>query len=106
MILIDVNYIFGKIDHINIHGHGGLEYGKDVICAGVSACSIGALNALDNSENYKINISEGYLDLKRILDSTMHDEIVLETLITQLDTIRKSYPDRVRINVSGKEGNQ
>ncbi len=106
MILVDVNYIFGKINHVRIHGHGGLEYGKDVICAGVSACSIGALNALDNAENYKLAISEGLIDLESIHESTMHDEIVLETLIVQLDTIQKKYPDRVKIKVSGKEGNQ
>lgn len=106
MILIEINYVFGKINRITISGHGGLEYGKDIICAGVSACSIGALNALDNAENYQLKIKEGYIDLKCIKSSTMHDEIVLETLIVQLDTIEKKFKDRVKIRVSGKEGNQ
>ncbi len=106
MICVDVNYVFGKIASLKIEGHGGLDYGKDIICAGVSACSIGALNALNQAENYKFDIRAGFLELKRIQDSTLHDEIVLETLIVQLKTIEKKFPKNVKINVSGKEGNQ
>jgi uncharacterized protein len=106
MILVEVNYVFGKLESLNIKGHGGLEYGKDIICAGVSACAYGALNALNNAENYKIELKSGLLKLQKLHDSTTHDEIVLETLIMQLETIRKKFPDRVKIKVSGKEGNQ
>ncbi len=106
MIRVDVNYVFGKIVFLKIEGHGGLDYGKDIICAGVSACSIGALNALDHAEDYQLEIHSGFLELKRIQESTLHDEIVLETLIVQLKTIEKKFPKNVKINVSGKEGNQ
>ena len=106
MIQVDIYYVDNSLSHLMIKGHGGLEYGKDVICAGVSACLIGALNALNNAENYNIVVKEGYCLLDKVNDSTTHDEVVLETLIVQLQTIEKSYSNRIKINVSGKEGNK
>lgn len=106
MIHVNINYVDNSLSHMTIKGHGGLEYGKDVICAGVSACLIGALNALDNAENYDIVVEEGYCTIDKKNDTTMHDEVVLETLIMQLETIGKSYPDRLTIKFSGKEGNK
>ncbi len=106
MIKVTVDYVENSLSHLLIKGHGGLEYGKDVICAGVSACVYGALNALDNAENYELIMKEGLTELTLVHDATMHDEIVLETLVVQLDTISQRYPDHVKIKVSGKEGNK
>lgn len=104
MISVLVEYDSKHLIHLVVKGHGGLEYGKDVICAGVSCCIIGALNALTSCENYLIEVRSGFMELKSKQTSTDHDEVVLETLVVQLDTIRKQYPDRVRIKVSRKEG--
>lgn len=106
MIKILAEYYNESLIHLSVIGHGGLPYGKDVVCAGVSSCVIGALNALNNAENYQIDIHEGYVDIKCVNEETFHDEVVLETLIVQLTTISKSYSDRVKIIVSRKEGNK
>lgn len=102
VVLTDSQNQFASIE---ISGHGIAEngYGHDIYCAGVSSCSIGALNALENAENYDIQIASGYIKVVRIAKNTLHDEIVLETLITQLGTISKSYPDYVEISLQ-KEG--
>ncbi len=104
MISISADYESRHLVHLVVSGHGGLEYGKDVVCAGVSCCVIGALNALTSCENYSIEIGSGFMELKRRNPSTDHDEVVLETLIVQLGTISQKFPDRVRIKVSRKEG--
>lgn len=105
MIKITIDSLNDNVNHIHVSGHGGLDYGKDVICAGVSSVVIGALNALKENENFKISISEGNVEITIINDISMHDKVVLETLIVQLYTISNSYPDRVQIKeFSRKEG--
>lgn len=105
MIKISFEVENNRLTHLTVRGHGGLEYGKDVICAGVSACLVGALNALNHSECYSIHICSGDSDLKEIQEADLHDKIVLETLIVQLQTIADSYPRNVEIvDVSRKEG--
>lgn len=92
---------------LSIDGHGGEEKGYDIYCAGVSSCLIGALNALNNAENFDIVVESGHSMVKSLAKPSGHDEIVLETLICQLKTIARSYPDRVVIKeVSKKEGKQ
>lgn len=89
----------GEFLELEISGHGIADdgYGHDIYCAGVSSCVIGALNALDHAEHYQIHIESGYLTIKRLVKNEMHDEIVLETLIIQLSTIAKSYPNYVEL---------
>ena len=52
MITVRVCYREGNIFSISLTGHGGGEYGKDLVCAGVSACFIGALNALVEKDGF------------------------------------------------------
>ncbi len=89
----------GKFLDLEISGHGLAEngYGHDIYCAGVSSCIIGALNALDHAEHYQIHIESGHVTIHRVVKNEMHDEIVLETLIIQLGTIAKSYPNYVEL---------
>ena len=47
MIKIVLTYKDNKIDALEIKGHANsAEYGKDLVCAAVSAISVGGLNAL------------------------------------------------------------
>lgn len=105
MIQISYEVKDGRLIHLLANGHGGLEYGKDVICAGVSACLIGALNALEHSENFHIDVQPGKAEVQEIKEADRHDRIVLETLIVQLKTIADSYPQNVEMKASlGKKG--
>ena len=104
MIVAKAVYSNKSFLSLSVNGHGGEEIGKDIYCAGVSACVIGALNALDAGENYQLDISSGHVDVKALSLPTKHDEIVLETLICQLDTMAKSYPERIKLIISKKEG--
>lgn len=104
MIRAEVRYSSGKFSHLKVTGHGGEEKGKDIYCAGVSACLIGALNALTSAENYSLKIESGDSEVTCLKPSTAHDEIVLETLVMQLKTLADNYPEHVNLIVSGKEG--
>ena len=104
MIRAEAVYKGSKFYSLVINGHGGLEEGKDIYCAGVSSCLIGALNALEHADNYSLRIESGHAKISLLQTSTSHDEVVLETLITQLQTMAKSYPERVKLTISKKEG--
>ncbi len=104
MIQVEIRYLNDKFYSLSILGHGGEEKGEDIYCAGVSSCLIGALNALTSAENYSLDIKSGDSKVECKQVSSQHDEIVMETLITQLQTIAKSYPEHVQIKVSKKEG--
>jgi uncharacterized protein YsxB (DUF464 family) len=105
MISVRAEYDSSHLVDLLVTGHGGEEKGYDIYCAGVSTCLIGALNALDNAENYKIEVRSGYTHLIATTLSTTHDEIVLETLLVQLKTLADSYPEHCKVvEISRKEG--
>lgn len=99
MINININYEHDEVRKLEISGHANYdEYGKDIICAGVSAVAIGALNNLDVNK-YAIEVKEGLVKVEVIDEISNHDKIVLETLIIQLQTIRESYPKFIKIKM-------
>ena len=93
-----------KIIRVSLSGHGGGEYGKDLVCAGASACFVGALNALKNKDGFTCKVSSGDSSVCAIADVSEYDEVVLETLVTQLKTISESYPKNLCLTLSRKEG--
>ena len=88
MIKIAVNHLNNKIVELEIKGHANSgPYGSDLVCAAVSAVTIGGLNNLNNPQAYEIKISEGHIHVKLVEKSNEHDEIVLETIVKSLETI-------------------
>lgn len=104
MISVVVEYDHDVFSSLHIDGHGGDEIGYDIYCAGVSSCLIGALNALEEGQDYIIEIESGHSLVQAKAKPNGHDAIVLETLICQLETISSSYPQRVKFLISRKEG--
>ncbi|MFA6624867.1 MAG: ribosomal-processing cysteine protease Prp [Bacilli bacterium] len=90
-----------KIQSIDIEGHGEGLYGFDVVCAGVSACFVGSLNALSKPKKFKIDMRSGFGKVE-VIDSmkiTRHDDEVLENLVIAFLTIQQSYPDKVKVTI-------
>lgn len=104
MINIDITQSHGHTLEIIIKGHGLSGWGNDLVCAGVSSCYVGAMNALKDIEGFDIQIREGDSFVKAKKIPSEHDEIVLETLIIQLMTIANGYPKECSIRVIQKEG--
>jgi uncharacterized protein YsxB (DUF464 family) len=106
MISVSVVYQQSLFESLTIKGHGSQGQGYDLVCAGVSSCFVGAMNALAKPEALTITVKAGDSSVIRNKKLCHHDEIVLETLIRQLQTIAKSYKDDCRVKVSMKEGNK
>ena len=81
MIRAEAVYKGSKFYSLVINGHGGLEEGKDIYCAGVSSCLIGALNALEHAENYSLRIESGHAKISLLQTSTSMPVSLVKALI-------------------------
>lgn len=100
MVLVHIGKTSGNIRKIEVSGHAmSGEYGQDLVCAGVSAILIGALNALDLQYP-----EQCVLEMKnnRILIQTDNTSVPLQSglkmLEIQLQTIADDYPENIRVN--------
>lgn len=89
-----------------ISGHALSDvYGRDLVCAGASAVSFGAVNAIHHITGIKPNIEQGrdggYLkvelpdDLDEKTDETL--QIILNTMVTQFYTMTASYSEYIEL---------
>lgn len=87
-----------KIKTLFVKGHANSnEIGKDLICAGVSSIVIGGLNALEENDVEKVKCDKGNVEVIVKTDNYFN-QIVLKTIITQLETVHQRYPDYVKIS--------
>ncbi len=96
--MIKVN-IYGNNDKIELVGHALFDdYGKDIVCAGVSSVFTTTINAiLTFDENY-INY-QNFKD-KFIIEVNNHNEIVdnlINNMIDMLEDIEEDYPNNIKI---------
>lgn len=86
-------------DKIELSGHALFDdYGKDIVCAGVSSVVTTTINAIltfnDNFICYQKNQD------KLVIEVNTHNEIVdnlLKNMIDMLKDIEKDYPDNIKI---------
>ena len=99
MIKVEISYKGKGFSSLLVKGHANTgEYGKDLVCAAVSAVTVGAMNAIENpDDDFEIEIEEGRLSCTAKGAVSEHDEDVIETLIIQLKTIEASYPKAIEI---------
>ena len=98
MIKVNVTYKDNLVSVISLDGHADYDtYGKDLVCAGVSTCFLGSLNAIKEKENIKYSYSEGKGYVEVIKKLSTYDNTVLEVLISQLKFIGKNYPNNVKV---------
>ncbi|MGM9873507.1 MAG: ribosomal-processing cysteine protease Prp [Bacilli bacterium] len=96
--MIRIKIIKDKLFTLEVKGHANYdEIGKDIVCAGVSAVICGGFNSIENSKGFEMIMDEGYSLLKAKEPISLHDEIVIETMINGLKNIAKSYPKNVTI---------
>jgi uncharacterized protein YsxB (DUF464 family) len=99
MVKVVLTYKGGALKSLRASGHAGAgEYGHDLVCAAVSAIIVGGFNALkDESAIAEAKADEGdaYLELRKAPDE--HDRIVIETMVTQIESVALSYPKNVSL---------
>ncbi|WP_454962330.1 ribosomal-processing cysteine protease Prp [Eggerthia catenaformis] len=101
MIKVDLSYHLEQLIHVEIFGHAqSNEYGKDLVCAGVSSIATGIANTLvkhDFLSQGKIVLREGYIDIT-VDNVTSENQLILETLVISLKGIEDSYGQYIKIN--------
>jgi len=99
----------GGFEFLEISGHAQYaEYGKDIVCAGVSALAETAVLGLEQVAHIKpiVKKREGYFLLKLPddvqMDALTKAAVILDTVFLGLADISKSYPTNVRIELIGE----
>lgn len=97
---------FGGYSSIEISGHAGYdEYGKDIVCAAISALAQTMALGLEKVVGIKVKIKkkDGYFLLKvpKGLSAEKADKanIVIETFILGIEDISESYPSNIQVDV-------
>ncbi len=93
----------GNIMSIETTGHANSdEYGKDLICAGVSTTLLSAINALDElyGECCSFDVYQNGDDNRVFVEvkkSSIDLQIVMRFILKQLEMIAQSDPEFVRL---------
>ena len=97
-ISVNVSFIGKDVKSLTVSGHANYdEYGKDIVCAGVSAVVTGGINALETEiKNIEIINKENELGVK-VINSNEKIQIILNTILIQLETIEYSYKKYIKI---------
>ena len=86
-----------KITSIEVKGHSGKDaYGKDLVCAAVSAIMTGGMNALLDKD-YNFKYEEGHAYIKALDIPSDYDAVVLKTIEVQLKTVEEVEKDFVQV---------
>jgi len=95
----------GMIHSFTMSGHALFaDHGLDIVCAGASAVSFGAINAVHELTGIKPDIEQdedGYLScsIPRNISETIQAtiQILLEGMVISLQTIEEQYGEHIKI---------
>ena len=98
MISVNVSFIGSDIQTLIVSGHANYDkYGKDIVCAGVSAVVTGGINALESElANIKIVNEDNKLGVV-VVNNNEKIQTILKTILIQLETIEASYKKYIKI---------
>ncbi len=102
MIKITINRNDNLISKVEISGHANSDkHGQDLVCAGVSAVAVGVLNTLVQYDFLKedmgiLQMKEGYINIE-VKKHSKEITMILETLVTSLETITESNKKYIQI---------
>ncbi len=102
MIKITIKYqSTGEFISLVSQGHAdSAPYGQDLVCAAVSGIILGGINALKgNNYSLKNNEEKGILELCNIGKMSERDQIVIETIVSQLQAVARDNPKFIKISI-------
>jgi len=94
----------GAIRSYSVKGHADYAArGKDIVCAGVSAVTVGTVNSIEKltGTRLEVKVKSGLLqasvpeDLE--WDKLEKVQLLLESMVTMLSTIEETYGDYITI---------
>ncbi len=101
MIQIRMTEHDDRIQFISVSGHSGSdEYGKDLVCAAVSAVVFGLANALDEMKSdAQVSVKKNLIEIEKVTDDDK-TEIILRTGWYQLITIQEVNQAFIKVNIT------
>jgi len=110
MISITINRTESNSIHsFVIRGHAFFaDRGKDIVCAGASAVSVGAINAVHALTGVTPEIDQGDGFLRCVVPELPEDinekvQLLLEGMIISLQTIEEEYGEHIKITFKKQE---
>jgi len=106
MIRVTVNRLNNQITSFELSGHADSgPYGYDLVCAGVSAVSIGAINAVTELCNINLEIEQGadggylYVKVPDKLNPEIMERVQLlfDGMLISLKSIELEYSQFIKI---------
>ncbi len=100
MVIVTLSLKQGAFQGLEAKGHADSgEAGHDLVCAALSAIVLGGLNALgDGDDHYAVKKGpSGYLKVVSLTPLSQHDALVLETIVSQIQSLASSHPKNVRL---------
>ena len=98
MVNITVKTSKDKVISISAKGHANYAAnGQDIVCSAISAVLAGGFNALQGKHDLKVESGDTHYKCGDFI--SIHDEHVLETIVTQLLSIQESYPKNIRVSI-------
>jgi uncharacterized protein YsxB (DUF464 family) len=101
MIKVSIKKHNDSIISIEVKGHADSnEYGKDLVCAGVSTITVGIANTLCEKgflDNGRIDLENGYAYVE-VYNSNDVYQLILETFEIMLFTIEENNSDYIQIS--------
>ena len=99
MIRIKVYKKNNKIDKIVFRGHACFEqYGKDIVCAAVSATVLTSINAILSIDENSINVKQNNNNIDfLILNNNVITLKLINNMLNSLKSIEKDYPKNIEI---------
>jgi len=109
MTKIEICQQNGNITKVECSDHAGFaDYGKDIVCAGISSITqtavLGIKKLTKIEHNFVVDEKKGFLSLE-IFDSNVksqdfHDaQVILKTMFCGLEDLAKQYPKYVKLEV-------
>ncbi|WML40701.1 ribosomal-processing cysteine protease Prp [Neobacillus sp. OS1-2] len=101
----------GAIQSFEMSGHALFaDRGKDIVCAGVSAVSVGAINAVHELTGVTPDLehrADGFLSCvvpeELPEDTHMKIQLILEAMVVSLRTIEEEYGKHIKITFKKQE---
>ena len=99
MIRINVDKENNQIKKITLEGHANYdEYGKDIVCAAVSATYLCTVNAILSLNKNSIQVNNNKAK-QEIIVNTYDDttNTLLKNMINCLESLEKQYPKNINL---------
>lgn len=98
MIKINIIKKDGKVETISMKGHANqADYGRDIVCAGVSSILTTTVNAILSFDDTAIKIVENNPFFLKVLKNDEVTSKLLENMISLFYELEETYPKNINI---------